>query len=731
VGLFVLDPPILHAIELNWFDLRFQTRGPVKPEPTVVLAVVDEKSIASEGRWPWPRSRIAELIDALSDDGAKVIGFDITFSEPDENSRLAIVNQIERTIDTLEIKNPKLVDFLRETRVEADTDRALVTALERSKAAVVLGYFFHMDQEAAGKWLAKQEVEVLQRAIEDSKYPMVEFRDEQSMRAPLLKAYVPQPNLEMFNKAAPSSGYFSVSSDPDGVVRWMPLVVQSGEELYPPLALVSVWQYLGKPPLSVQIGPTGVEGVRLGDNFIETDAWGRMLVNYRGPPYMFAHHSVSDILAGRVRRGTFKDKIVLVGVTALGVYDIRATPFSPVYPGAEIQATAIDNILRGDAIIRPNWSKTVDLLAILVLGALVALVLPRMSAVGSLVLAGVLFFAYVGLAQWLFASTRVWLNIVYPAFSLAGTYTVLTVYRYLTEERERKRIKETFKHYVAPDVIDIVLGTPGGVRLGGEERVMTALFSDLEGFTAFSEKNSPSELIGILSDYYANMTEQVFASKGTLVEYVGDELFAIFGAPAVQAEHAAQACAAALAMRENRAALSAEWVKIGRPQLKARTGINSGPMLVGNIGSKYRFHYSALGDHVNLASRLEQLNKIYSTEIMVSETTADMVKGQFVLRQLDLVQVKGRQQALRIYELIAKADAPLPDAKRKMLDLYASGFEAYLAQSWDKALGLFAQCLILVPGDGPSRLMEERCRIYRSTPPPEEWNGVFEHHTKG
>jgi adenylate cyclase len=334
------------------------------------------------------------------------------------------------------------------------------------------------------------------------------------------------------------------------------------------------------------------------------------------------------------------------------------------------------------------------------------------------------------MAHLLFVQARVWLNMVYPLLALVATYTMLTVYRYVLEERERRRIKQAFQHYVAPDIVDLVLQDPGGIRLGGQERVLTALFCDLEGFTNFSERQSPSEIIGVIGDYYAEMTEQVFAQQGTLVEYVGDELFALFGAPIAQPDHARRACATALAMRERRNILSEEWVKIGRPRLKARTGVNTGTMLVGNIGSKYRFHYGAIGDQVNLTSRLEGLNKTYSTEIMVSDDTAQLVPGMFILRELDLVRVKGRKQALRIHELLATAGASLPEQQKEMLELYAGGLAAYRERRWDKALEIFRQCLALWPQDGPSRLMEGRCLTFRHDPPPEDWDGTFEHLTK-
>lgn len=727
--LFTLSPSALDNIELNWVDLRFRARGPIAPSPQVVIAAIDEKSLATEGRWPWARSKIAALVDVLSRDGAKVIGFDVLFSESEVDPRLALVNKIAREVNKLKIDNAQLRRVLRDSRVAADPDRILVGALARSSSAIVLGYFFHMNEKSVGYPLAKAAIARRFDAIAGSEYPLV-YRVPHAPAPPFIKAYAPQGNLAAFTKAAASSGYFTVESDPDGVVRWMPLIVQGGGELYPPLSVLCVWQYLGKPQLAVRLGPYGVNGVQIGKRFIPTDESGRLFINYRGPPGTFPTYSISDILNGKVPKATFKDKIVLVGATATGIGDIRTTPLGPLFPGPEINANAVGNILAGDFIEKPRWSSVFDLCAIVALGLVLGLVLPRTSSLVGALFAGALFAAYVLGAYELFARARIVLNMVYPLFTVAATYTVLTLYRFLSEERERRRIKQAFQQYVAPDVIEIMLKDPAGVRLGGEERVLTALISDLEGYTSFSERRRPNEVIAVLSDYYGHMTEQVFAVQGTLVEYVGDELFALYGAPVAQADHAKRACESALAMQAQRAALNEEWPKVGRPRLKARTGINTGNMLVGNIGSKYRFHYGAMGDPVNLASRLEGLNKMYGTEIIVSGDTADLVDGAFRLRELDLVRVKGRGQALGIYELLGTEALRLPAAHEEMLAAYQAGLARYREQRWDEAIALFRKCLQLRPEDGPSRLMEGRCQAYRDTPPGERWDGVTGFATK-
>ena len=724
--LFILSPSVLETIELNWLDLRFRARGPLTPSTAIVIAAIDEKSMTEEGRWPWPRSRIAALVDALSRDGARAIGFDVVFSGSEDDPRLALIKRMEQSVDQLQLgqAQSQLKNMLWEAREAADHDSMLARSLERSLAPVVLGYFFHMSEQSVGFALEAKEIEKRLESIAKSKYPLV-YQDPR-VPPPFIKAYAPQVSIAELTGAAASSGYFSVASDPDGVVRWMPLVIQGGEDYFPPLSLLCAWHYLGKPELAVRAGPYGIDGVQLGSRFIPTDEAGRLFVNYRGAAQTFPTYSVSDILARKLPEGTFKDRIVIVGATATALGDIRTTPYGPLYPGPEIHASVIDNILAGDFIERPRWAWIFDLSMIVALGGLVGITLPRVSAIAGLRFSIVLFVGYVLAAYILFVKARISLNLVYPILAIAATYTILTLYRYLSEERERRLIKEVFQHYTAPEVIEIIMANPTGLRLGGEERVVTALISDLAGFTSFSERRTPSEVITVLSEYYGEMTEEVFNVQGTLVEYVGDELFAIYGAPVAQADHAKRACESALAMQARRKALTAEWEKLGRPLIRARTGINTGNMLVGNIGSKYRFHYGAMGDPVNLASRLEGLNKIYGTQIIVSDNTAQQVTGLFRLRELDLVRVKGREQPLGIHELLGAIDVALPLEYEEMLSLYQMGLAAYRERRWDEAARMFERCLRRWPNDGPALLMQRRCRDYREKPPAGDWGGTFE-----
>ncbi|HEX3034426.1 MAG TPA: CHASE2 domain-containing protein [Thermodesulfobacteriota bacterium] len=478
-------------IELKTYDLRFISRGHLQPSPAVVMALIDEKSLDMEGRWPWPRSKIAALVDILSQDGAKVIGFDIGFLEPDENSELAFIVQFSQKVDTLGIKNLQLADLINESKKNADNDLALANAIKNSSAAVVLGYFFHMSAADLDNRLEQRDIDRHLKRISASKYPFIMYEEPQVGFGPFLKSYAPESNIEVLTEAATSAGYFSLRSDRDGVVRWMPLIIQGGEDLFPPIAVLCAWHYLDKPQLIVKVGRYGVDGIEMGERFIPTDESGQLLINYLGPPKTFPHFSVSDILRGKLPRGTFTGKIVLVGATAAGIYDMHSTPLSTVYPGVEIHATVIDNILTQNFITKPQWSKVYDLLAIIILGALIGVTIPRMSAFKGLLFVTGLVILYLFIVRWLFVKDGMWLNIVYPLLMISMNYVVLAVYYYATEERERKKIKRAFTHYVAPVVIEEMLKDPARLKLGGDEKVLTVLFSDLQGFTSYSERYAP------------------------------------------------------------------------------------------------------------------------------------------------------------------------------------------------------------------------------------------------
>ncbi|NPU84257.1 MAG: adenylate/guanylate cyclase domain-containing protein [Syntrophaceae bacterium] len=720
VVLFFVNPPFLHFMELKTLDLRMVSRGKVAPLDAVVIATVDEKSLSELGRWPWPRTTMAGLVDKLKKDGARAVGFDIVFAEPDENSSLKALGALQKELRGA--ASPAVMKILERKRAGADTDSALARAMEKAEN-VSLGYFFHLSKKDVAH-ITEDEAEERSSLIASSRYQIVEARpgakpDDNAF----IHAFTAEPNLPAVSEAGQNSGYFNAFPDADGVIRWSPLVIRMGDNFYHPLSLALLQQYFEWEPLILQLADFGVEGIRIGDVQIPTDEAGRILINYLGPGKTFPHYAISDILNGRLDPDTFKDKIVIVGATAIGIYDLRVTPFSSVYPGVEIHATVIDNILRKNFLQRTAWTSLVDFLSIIGLGLLIGLVLPRFNAVRGLLFSAVVLAGFIVVNTLLFTRMNAWLNLIYPVLVILTVYVGVTVYRYITEEREKQKIRGAFQYYLTASVINEMLKDPTKLKLGGDKKNLTVLFSDIRGFTTISEKLSPEELVHLLNEYLTAMTDLVFKYNGLLDKYMGDAIMAVWGAPLDQPDHAERACRTALEMLDELKKLQNRWESEGRPRLDIGVGINTGDMVVGNMGSQMRFDYTVMGDSVNLGSRLEGINKEYGTNIVVSEFTYETVKDRFFCRELDSVRVKGKKLPVRIYELLGEQR----DADRwvRWSGVFEEGLARYKEGRWDEAIALFRQVLNIKHGDPPSELYISRCESLKEHPPEGEWDGVF------
>ena len=726
--LFFVGVPFLDLMELKTFDLRFKSRGIRSPTPEVVLAVIDEKSVKTEGRWPWPRSKMAKLVDLLSRDGAKVIGFDVVFAEPDESSTLQFIEHLDQQIKSLGIDTPEMRTFVQRSLSEANNDLRLADSIKGSPAKVVLGYFFHMSQADLDYQVDQQDRNRRLSQISNSRYPITIYEEQPMALDPYIHAYAPQPNIALLSTASDSSGFFNMLPDEDGAVRWIPLVIQCGPDTHAPLCVQTVWHYLDQPQLMVQVATHGIEGIRIGKRFIPTDENGQMLINYLGPERTFPQHPITDILQGRVPKGTFKDKIVLVGATAIGIYDVRNTPFSGVFPGVEIHATAIENILTNQFLDKPKWTKIYDVLAILIISLAVGIVIPRLRAIKGALFAMGLFVVHIVGGQWLFSHAALWVNMVYPLVTLVLLFTSFTIYHYLTEERERKKIRGAFSHYVTSSVVNEMLKDPEKLKLGGAKRDLSVLFSDIRGFTTISEGMTAEDLVHLLNEYLTVMTDIVFKYEGTLDKYMGDALMAIYGAPLDQHDHPRRACHSAIEMMEGLKKLNEKWIREGKTPLDIGIGINTGMMMVGNMGSEQLFDYTVLGDAVNLSSRLEGANKTYQTNILISEFTYERVKQDFTCMELDSVRVKGKRLPVKIYQLVGERD--LAEAQKEAIEYFHRGLELYKKQQWDEAIALFQNVTAIDPGIRAAGLYIQRSLELKISPPPPDWDGVFTMKTK-
>jgi adenylate cyclase len=384
-----------------------------------------------------------------------------------------------------------------------------------------------------------------------------------------------------------------------------------------------------------------------------------MLINYAGPGGTFRHLSAVDLLTGKIPPDAVRDRIVFVGATAAGTYDLRVTPTSPIMPGVEKHANVAANILGGRFLQRPDWVELVDLAGILLFPFLLAGLLPRLRpavSVGAVALVWAVMFASVHLAF----RGGLWLPVVYPTLALGLTFLGITVYRLLTEERQRLWTKRAFQQFVSPEVVEQLMDNPAALQFGGEMRNLTVLFSDIRDFTPYTERHPPQEVVQMLREYLTKMVDQVLGQQGTLDKFIGDGVMAIFGAPVPLVDHAERACRAALGMNRELEALQARWAAEGREPFRIGIGINTGDMMVGNLGSEQLFDYTVAGDGVNVGARVEALNKEYKTEtaIIISEATYLAAQDVLDVRRLGEATVKGKTRPIVVYELRGIRGAP-------------------------------------------------------------------------
>ncbi|HLA28557.1 MAG TPA: adenylate/guanylate cyclase domain-containing protein [Syntrophales bacterium] len=719
--LLLLDVPFLRFMELKAFDLRILSRGKIPSGGETIIAAIDEKSLSELGRWPWPRTTIAKLVDTLKSHGAKAVGFDIVFSEPDENSSLKTIAGLTKEARSMGITDKKFMELMDEKKAMADTDAILAKSIERAKN-ITLGYFFHTSKKEIMHLTESDNVSAIED-ISGSKYSAIKAA-KNSNEAALIKAYAAAPNLKQLSEVAENSGYFNAFPDTDGAIRWSPLVIKFQDGYYASLSLSLLIQYLDWPMAVLNLGELGVEGIRLDSVGIPTDDMGRMLINYLGPTKTFPHYSISDIINGRIAPDKFRGKIVVVGATATGIYDLRLTPFSTVYPGVEIHATVVDNILHQNFLKHSWWTKFLDVIFIIIVGSIMGLLIPRLkSAIQGILISLFFISAFIAVNISLFSRYNIWLNLIYPVLTMIAVYLGITVYRYITEEKEKKKVRNAFQYYLTASVITEMLKDPSKLKLGGDKKLLTVLFSDIRGFTTISEQLAPEELVQLLNEYLTVMTDIVFKYDGLLDKYMGDAIMAVYGAPLDQPDHAIRACKTALEMMQALKKLQDKWTGEGRPALNIGVGINSGDMVVGNMGSRMRFDYTVMGDSVNLGSRLEGINKEYGTNIVISEFTQDIVKYELYCRELDAVRVKGKAHPVKIYELLSEMkDA---DPYRQFVEIFENGLAKYKQVLWDEAIAAFRKVLEIRPDDPPAKLYLKRCQELKENPPPQPWDGVF------
>lgn len=679
--LYRWSPTLLKEVDLRYSDFRFKLRGDVKPGPSVAIVAIDERSINQLGRWPWSRRHLAEFIEKLADYRPKVVAFDMTFSEPESD----------------------------------DADRAFGTALEKGRN-VILGYFF---RESATQGPSSESLNQLSR----SNVKLINFLGRPE---PHLLGEFPfvETNIPQIGAHAQGFGFFNFpNADTDGVFRRAQLIMAYKGEIYPSLDIESLRHFLEEEIL-LKVASYGVDSLYIGQTMIPTDERGEFLINYYGPSGMFLTYSAVDVLSGEIPPNALKDKLVFVGTTEIGISDLRSTPFDPTFPGVEIHATVAENILDGRFLIKNDLTEALDIILLLVLPIVLVLLIMR---VGKTLIATSIFLALLFIHLFgnymLFTRLNLLLSALYPTLSLGLTYVLYEGYRNLIVERRSRYLRKAFSSYVSAELVAQILQDPDKLKLGGEKRKITVLFSDIRGFTSLSETMPPDLLVSLLNEYLSPMTQIVMNEQGTLDKYIGDAIMAIFGAPLDVPDHPMRACRTALRMIEELEKLHLKWKEKEWPNISIGVGINTGDAIVGNMGANMRFDYTAIGDTVNLASRLEGLNKLYGTQIIISKSTLDEIdSSQFLVRELDLVQVKGKEKPVSIFELIGTSGK---GQKESLLSLFTEARNLYQSQDFYEAMKKFAEILKMFPEDKPSALYYERCLEYISQPPPPNWDGIY------
>jgi len=680
-ALYGLKSEFLSGIDLKLRDSRLKLRQEARPTDKVVIVAIDSKSINELGRWPWQRSTIAQLIDSLSEYGAKTIALDIIFAEPSEREQ----------------------------------DKALSDSIKRN-GNVIAGYYFREKEEGQ---ISQSEL------IEGTKLKIIKLRDNVE-EVPIEGFPEVETNIKEVALFANSAGYFNVIPDRDGLYRRANLIMLFNGDIYPSLALSALRHYLNTEPV-LEVAIFGVKGLSIGKYSIPVDESGRLTLNFYGRHGVFKEVSAVDIIKKRLNKDSLKDTIVFVGPTEVGIGDIRATPIDPVLPGVEIHATAASNILEGRYLLRDGRVIGLEIASIIFFPILMTIGLAFIRRTLGAVIVFFAFLAGYFLLDF-FIFNRYCLNttMIFPAISLALSYIGAEAYRNLIEEQRARFLKKAFSSYVSPELVGEMMKNPDILKLGGEKRQISVLFSDIRGFTTISERLTPEGLVLLLNQYLDPMTKIILSNKGMLDKYIGDAIMAVFNAPLSVKEHSALACKSALEMLKKLKELNIRFKETNSLEIDIGIGINTGDAIVGNMGTDVRFDYTAIGDTVNLASRLEGLCKVYKTHIVVSEFTVRHVESLngfgFKFRELDLIKVKGKDTPVRVFELMSE-DMP------ELLEGFSMALSLYRDMRFDDALRIFEE-LSRRFNDGPSATYIERCRLLKESPPPEGWDRVYEAKTK-
>ncbi len=702
------------------YDTRLRLTAPGTVDDRIVILDIDERSLATPGlgRWPWGRDVMAALVARLFDrHGAALVAFDVVNGEPDRSSGLPVLERLAAG----ELKDAQEFGAALE-RLRPGLDHDGLFAAAMKGRPVVLGFYFTSpESEASGALPAP----VLDASVFRGR--PIAFARYQGYGA----------NLPQFQAAALGAGHFTPLVDEDGIIRRVPMLAEYQGQYYEPLSLAVFRALAGQPKVEAGFAPegrflsrgyAGLEWLEVGPRRIPVDANAAALVPYRGKVRSFPYVSAADVFLDKVPAGRLKGRIVLVGASAPGLVDLRATPVGTAYPGVEIHANLIAGMLDGSIKQRPAYVIGAEVLLLLAFGAALAAALPLLSPLRATLAFAVALglIAALNVAVWTHADTA--LPLAAGLLMIIALFAVNMSYGYFVETRSKRQFAELFGQYVPPELVDEMARDPARYSMEGRNEVLTVLFTDIRGFTSIAEGLDPKALAAFLNEFLTAMSLAIRSHRGTLDKYMGDAIMAFWGAPVADPQHARHALAAAAAMQAELARLNPAFRARGWPEIRIGIGLNTGPMSVGDMGSKLRKAYTVMGDAVNLASRLEGLTKAYGATIIVGQATREAVPG-VVFRELDRVRVKGKDAPVAIYEPIG-AENEVGKERVEELKLWAQALKAYRARSWEQAELILFNLQRLYPGAPLYSLYAERVARYRQASPGPEWDGVTAFETK-
>lgn len=601
-------------------DIFFHIRGELEVSKDVVIVDIDEKSLAKLGQWPWSRDKVAIILDNLTNAGVGVIGLDIVFAERDRTSPQAILDRFGFTHKDAE-----------------DHDEVLAETFRNSP--VVAGYLFDFEKR------------VQKGQTPDTTAIIVEKNFENRDFLPEAKGVI--ANIPILQSSAYSSGFFNTIPDSDGIVRRVPLMVSYRDRIYPSLALEMLRFAYGVRKIVINYSDIGITHIGLDDLVIPTDRFGRVTINYMGGSKLFSYISAVDIYSNQFDIAQIENKIVLIGTSASGLFDLRATPLQSTYPGVEIHATLIDNVLSQNFISHPSWIEAVDIVVLFVVLLFVVLLFVFFGALVSAFLSMVFTVLLAYIAYYLFINEGLILNVVYPFFSLVLLYLVLSTLHYFLESKQKKMIQDRFSKKVSKTVAKTLMEQGGKDILEAKDREITIFFSDIRGFTSISQElKEPKRIIEFLNIYMTPMTNIIMQNQGTVDKFIGDSIMAYWNAPLEIKDHADKALQSAIEQVKELESINIKLKKMGYPSIDMGIGINTGAAVVGEMGSSDRSDYTVVGDSINLGSRLEGLCKTYKERIIISEFTKNSLKKEYNIEFLDSIKVKGRGLSVDIYRVI-------------------------------------------------------------------------------